>query len=109
MVGYVVCSHKHIKKVSMNKNTPYVLCIQVALDYSNPYLSPYQEFQRFKTHPKIRPLFENGKRLAYGARALNEGGFQVSSPRKRINDCIRFIHDLVDSEIDFSRWLFSWM
>ncbi|CAF3371309.1 unnamed protein product [Rotaria sp. Silwood2] len=49
----------------------------VALDYRNPYLNPYQEFQRFKTHPKIRPFFENGKRIAYGARALNEGGFQV--------------------------------
>lgn len=51
--------------------------IQVALDYANPYLNPYQEFQRFKTHPKIRTFFENGKRIAYGARALNEGGFQV--------------------------------
>jgi electron-transferring-flavoprotein dehydrogenase len=49
----------------------------VALDYQNPYLNPYQEFQRFKTHPAIRPTFENGKRIAYGARALNEGGFQV--------------------------------
>ncbi len=51
--------------------------IQVALDYENPYLNPYKEFQRFKTHPKIRPLFENGKRIGYGARALNEGGYQV--------------------------------
>lgn len=51
--------------------------IQVALDYENPYMNPYQEFQRFKTHPKIRTFFENGKRIAYGARALNEGGFQV--------------------------------
>ncbi|CAF1252117.1 unnamed protein product [Rotaria sordida] len=50
----------------------------VGLDYKNPYLNPYQEFQRFKTHPKIRPIFENGKRIAYGARALNEGGYQVS-------------------------------
>ena len=48
----------------------------VGLDYRNPYLSPYQEFQRFKTHPKIRPLLEGGRRIAYGARALNEGGFQ---------------------------------
>lgn len=48
----------------------------VALDYENPYLSPYQEFQRFKHHPAIRPVFEGGRRVAYGARALNEGGFQ---------------------------------
>jgi electron-transferring-flavoprotein dehydrogenase len=52
----------------------------VGLDYANPYLSPFEEFQRFKTHPAIRPVFENGKRVAYGARALNEGGFQ-SIPR----------------------------
>jgi electron-transferring-flavoprotein dehydrogenase len=48
----------------------------VGLDYSNPHLSPFEEFQRFKTHPDIRPLFEGGRRLAYGARALNEGGWQ---------------------------------
>ncbi len=46
------------------------------LDYANPYLSPFEELQRFKTHPKIRPLFEGAKRVAYGARALNEGGLQ---------------------------------
>jgi len=48
----------------------------VGLDYSNPHISPFDEFQRFKTHPKLRPLFEGGKRLSYGARALNEGGWQ---------------------------------
>jgi len=48
----------------------------VGLDYSNPYLSPYEEFQRFKTHPKIKPYLENGRRVAYGARAINEGGLQ---------------------------------
>lgn len=48
----------------------------VGLDYSNPHLDPFKEFQRFKQHPSIRPLFEGGKRLAYGARALNEGGLQ---------------------------------
>src|SRR5215510_839402 len=42
----------------------------VHLNYENPYLSPYEEFQRFKTHPLVRPTFEGGKRLAYGARAL---------------------------------------
>jgi electron-transferring-flavoprotein dehydrogenase len=49
----------------------------VGLDYENPHLSPFEEFQRFKTHPAIRPIFEGGKRVAYGARALNEGGFQA--------------------------------
>ncbi len=48
----------------------------LGLDYTNPYLSPYEEFQRFKTHPKIRPTFEGGRRIAYGARAINEGGLQ---------------------------------
>ncbi len=48
----------------------------IGLDYENPYLSPFEEFQRFKTHPDIRPTFEGGKRIAYGARAINEGGFQ---------------------------------
>ena len=48
----------------------------VHLDYANPHLSPYDEFQRFKTHPAIRDTFAGGKRLAYGARAINEGGLQ---------------------------------
>ena len=46
----------------------------VHLNYSNPYLSPFEEFQRFKTHPLVRDTFEGGKRLAYGARAITEGG-----------------------------------
>ncbi|MBC8791313.1 MAG: electron transfer flavoprotein-ubiquinone oxidoreductase [Tagaea sp. CACIAM 22H2] len=48
----------------------------IGLDYKNPYLSPFEEFQRFKTHPAIRPIFEGGRRIAYGARAINEGGLQ---------------------------------
>ena len=48
----------------------------VGLDYQNPHLDPYMEFQRFKQHPCIRETFKGGTRLAYGARALNEGGFQ---------------------------------
>jgi len=48
----------------------------VNLNYENPYLSPFEEFQRFKTHPLVRGTFEGGKRLAYGARALTEGGWQ---------------------------------
>ena len=48
----------------------------VGLDYKNPYLSPYEEFQKFKSHPKISEYLKNGNRISYGARALNEGGFQ---------------------------------
>jgi electron-transferring-flavoprotein dehydrogenase len=48
----------------------------VHLNYRDPYLSPYEEFQRFKTHPAIRDVFVGGKRLAYGARAITEGGYQ---------------------------------
>jgi electron-transferring-flavoprotein dehydrogenase len=48
----------------------------IHLSYENPWLSPFDEFQRFKTHPTIKPIFEGGKRLAYGARAINEGGLQ---------------------------------
>jgi electron-transferring-flavoprotein dehydrogenase len=48
----------------------------VHLGYKNPYLSPFEEFQRFKTHPFIRPTLEGGRRIAYGARAITEGGFQ---------------------------------
>jgi electron-transferring-flavoprotein dehydrogenase len=48
----------------------------VGLAYENPYLSPFEEFQRYKTHPEIRKFFENGKRLSYGARAITAGGLQ---------------------------------
>ncbi|HQT79294.1 MAG TPA: electron transfer flavoprotein-ubiquinone oxidoreductase, partial [Rhodopila sp.] len=48
----------------------------IGLDYSNPWLSPFDEMQRFKTHPEMRKHFEGGRRIAYGARALNEGGLQ---------------------------------
>ncbi len=48
----------------------------VGLDYQNPYLSPFNEMQRFKTHPAIRDTFVGGKRIAYGARAISAGGFQ---------------------------------
>jgi electron-transferring-flavoprotein dehydrogenase len=52
----------------------------IGLDYSNPWLSPFDEMQRFKTHPDVRKHFEGGRRISYGARALNEGGLQ-SIPR----------------------------
>ncbi len=48
----------------------------VHLNYANPYLSPFEEFQRFKTHPLVRDTLEGGKRISYGARAITEGGYQ---------------------------------
>jgi electron-transferring-flavoprotein dehydrogenase len=48
----------------------------LGLDYKNPHLSPFDEFQRFKTHPAIRKIVSGGKRISYGARALIEGGLQ---------------------------------
>ncbi len=58
------------------ENNQIAIGFVVGLDYTNPYLDPYAEFQRFKHHPKIAPLLEKGRRIAYGARALNEGGLQ---------------------------------
>jgi len=61
----------------LNEGEPLVAAgFVTALDYSNPYMSPFKEFQRFKQHPSVRPLFVGGERIAYGARALNEGGIQ---------------------------------
>ncbi|XP_061240303.1 electron transfer flavoprotein-ubiquinone oxidoreductase, mitochondrial isoform X1 [Bos javanicus] len=61
----------------LNEGEPLVaLGFVVGLDYQNPYLSPFREFQRWKHHPSIQPTLEGGKRIAYGARALNEGGLQ---------------------------------
>ena len=48
----------------------------VHLNYKNPYLSPFEEFQRLKTHPALAPVFEGGERISYGARAITEGGYQ---------------------------------
>ncbi|MFL6855569.1 MAG: NAD(P)/FAD-dependent oxidoreductase, partial [Sphingomicrobium sp.] len=58
-------------------NGQVALGFVVALDYKNPYLSPFEEFQRWKTHPAIRAEIEGGKRISYGARAINEGGWQA--------------------------------
>ncbi|XP_052471256.1 electron transfer flavoprotein-ubiquinone oxidoreductase, mitochondrial [Carassius gibelio] len=61
----------------LNEGEPLVaLGFVVGLDYTNPYLSPFREFQRWKHHPSIMSTLEGGNRIAYGARALNEGGFQ---------------------------------
>ena len=58
------------------ENNQIAVGFVVGLDYRNPHLSPYEEFQRFKTHPKIRDYFSNGRRISYGARAISEGGLQ---------------------------------
>ena len=57
-------------------NGQVALGFVVALDYENPFLSPFEEFQRWKTHPAIRAEIEGGRRVSYGARAINEGGWQ---------------------------------
>ena len=57
-------------------NGQVALGFVVALDYKNPWLSPFEEFQRWKQHPAIRHFLEGGKRISYGARAINEGGWQ---------------------------------
>ena len=57
-------------------NNQVALGFVTALDYKNPYVRPYQEFQRWKHHPEIAAILEGGKRVAYGARAINEGGWQ---------------------------------
>ncbi len=58
------------------ENNQLFIGFVVHLNYENPYLRPYQEFQRFKHHPAIAPLLEGGKRVAYGSRAISEGGYQ---------------------------------
>ena len=58
------------------ENNQIAVGFVVGLDYRNPWISPFDEFQRFKTHPAIRGFFEDGRRIAYGARAISEGGFQ---------------------------------
>ena len=58
------------------ENNQLFLGYVIGLDYKNPYLSPYDEFQQFKTHPEIKKLLTGGKRISYGARALIEGGIQ---------------------------------
>ncbi|MGP1675758.1 MAG: electron transfer flavoprotein-ubiquinone oxidoreductase [Burkholderiales bacterium] len=58
------------------ENNQVAVGFVVGLDYQNPWMSPFEEFQRFKTHPAIRGYFEEGRRISYGARAISEGGFQ---------------------------------
>jgi len=60
----------------LNEDNLVAVGFVVGLDYTNPYLHPFKTFQQFKTHPAVAPTFEGGTRIGYGARALNEGGFQ---------------------------------
>jgi len=60
----------------LNEDNLVAVGFVVGLDYTNPYLHPFKTFQQFKTHPSVSPLFEGGTRIGYGARALNEGGYQ---------------------------------
>src|SRR5690625_6637578 len=72
-------------------NNLVVVGLVVGLDYANQWLSPFEEFQRYKTHPAIRSTFEGGKRIAYGARSLTAGGLMslpklvVDRQRTRLN------------------------
>ena len=59
------------------ENRQVAVGLVVGLGYKNPHLSPFEEFQRYKTHPSIRPFFEGGRRIGYGARAITAGGFQA--------------------------------
>jgi electron-transferring-flavoprotein dehydrogenase len=59
------------------ENNQIAIGFVVALNYRNPYLSPFEEFQRFKQHPAVREMLEGGRRVSYGARAINEGGYQA--------------------------------
>ena len=58
-------------------NNQVALGFVTTLDYANPYVFPFEEFQRWKQHPEIRKILEGGKRVSYGARAINEGGWQA--------------------------------
>lgn len=60
----------------LNEDNLVAVGFVIGLDYHNPYLHPYKTFQQFKTHPSVRSTFEGGTRISYGARALNEGGWQ---------------------------------
>ena len=67
---------RRVVPVSFRRSTWCPTAFVIGLDYSNPWLSPFDEMQRFKTHPAMRRHFEGGRRISYGARALNEGGLQ---------------------------------
>ena len=65
------------------ENNQVAVGFVVGLDYQNPWMSPFDEFQRFKTHPAIRGYFEDGRRISYGARAISEGGYRRLSQQRQ--------------------------
>lgn len=94
------------------ENNQVVVGFVVYLNYKNPYLTPFEEFQRFKNHPSIRDVFVGGKRISYGARCLSEGGYQsvprVCFPGGALIGCsagfvnlprIKGVHNAMDSGI----------
>ena len=66
----------HFRLQGDNPAGQVALGFVTALDYKNPYVYPFEEFQRWKQHPEIRAILEGGRRVSYGARAINEGGWQ---------------------------------
>eukprot|EP00835_Amoeboradix_gromovi_P002644 NODE_154_length_16838_cov_0.293327.p1 type:complete len:557 gc:universal NODE_154_length_16838_cov_0.293327:3364-1694(-) len=74
----------HFTDAHQNGRNLVSIGLVVGLDYTNPNLSPYQEFQRYKTHPSIKQFLKGGKCISYGARAINEGGYQ-SLPKLTVN------------------------
>ena len=79
----LAAGRRHLRRLASSttsKTTRSTLGFVVGLDYSNPYLSPFEEFQRWKTHPAIRAYLEGGKRIGYGARAITAGGL-LSLPK----------------------------
>lgn len=97
-VGWPLDSHTYGGSFIYHLNSQQVAVgFIIGLDYRNPYLDPYEELQRFKAHPAIRDIFTGGKRICYGARALNEGGWQsipqLSFPGGTlIGDCAGFLN-----------------
>ena len=80
-IGWPLCSDTYGGGFVYHlENNQLAVGLIVGLDYQNPWLDPFEEFQRFKTHPALRNLFAGGQRISYGARALSEGGLQ-SLPR----------------------------
>jgi hypothetical protein len=74
------------------KQRRVALGLVVALDYTNPYLSPFQEFQRWKAHPAVRQHIEGGSCLQYGARTLNEGGWICVWCDCSVGSCTTSLH-----------------
>lgn len=76
-IGWPVCNNTYGGTFLYHlENNQVAVGFVIGLDYKNPWLSPFEEFQRFKTHPAVREVFAGGRRISYGARALSEGGYQ---------------------------------